>query len=1178
MTTRLRRRILYILETLLLALVVVVVALIAVLDTERGSRWLLARALPLAAPEAGFASVTGTLARGVTIEALALPLDAADIRIARIEGRWNLWNLLGGQLPIERLAVREATITLLETDTEPTPPGPWPSLSVPLPVTLDDVEITDLRIITADGGSHHIDRIAVAGSGGVLHTRIRHLEVAMGDYHLRLAGRIANRVPYDADLRLDWSAVVADEQAFAGQASLTGSLAGLKLDHRLTQPSPVTTSALLTPVFDPEVAAIDPLTLAVTLATEWNGFELPVPTAPRLTSDGSLALTGTWADYHLRLQSRLAASTLQPPADAEPGTSDDPLATLMREPGLIELEATGRQFAIELVRLYAETLAGTLEASGTLTATPLAWDLQLAASDVDAGLFVAEWPAVISARLHSDGHWQEEQYRASLTIEQLTGRLFDTAIAASGDVLLEPRQLQFDRLEFALGDNRLAVHGALGDTLALDWQLSASQLAQIHRDLSGTITSSGTVNGSLEQPRAQARLDAGNLGFGDIAIASLDLDIDTTGLDAIHLDLGATGINAGPLNAGVLRLEGSGGPGRHHLALSVDDGDNRLALEIRGGLGDSQAGQRWQGSITGLDIDNPLLGPWRLADSAPLALSAAAADLGTLCLAQDGAAICAKARYGEDKLTLSGNIDTLPLAPFTQALPEEASIEGVVDSRFAIAGPLDALSGELSLDISAIQLRYQPVDADAPIEFDANFSSSARLDRGAATATLDFTVPEVGDLRARVQTPALAADATLEGAVTAQFATLAWLDGLLPQLDNLDGNVAVDLVVGGQAAAPQISGTVALNELQAQVPLAGITLSQGALRLGVDSGGRWQLNGQLNSGEGDLRLAGNGLLSADNGASGQISIDGTDFTLVDRPDARALLSPALTVEFAPDAIRLRGDLLVPQGELTINALPEQAVDVSADERVFPAEETLAAPSRPIDVRIQLTIDDRFHLQGYGLSTRLGGTLRISQRGDDPPRANGTLSLVDGVYQAYGQKLEVERGHLLFQGPVDNPGLNIRAVRETPTATVGIDIGGVAQDIRSELFSTPPLSPTDTIAILITGKAPSQMNQSDANQVINAAAALGISQSEGITNNLERAFGLDVVDLQGGDDYLDSALVVGKYLTPELFISYAQNLFSPAGSVQLDYSLTRYLGLKASSGETQSVDLLYRIEH
>src|SRR5699024_8608685 len=138
----------------------------------------------------------------------------------------------------------------------------------------------------------------------------------------------------------------------------------------------------------------------------------------------------------------------------------------------------------------------------------------------------------------------------------------------------------------------------------------------------------------------------------------------------------------------------------------------------------------------------------------------------------------------------------------------------------------------------------------------------------------------------------------------------------------------------------------------------------------------------------------------------------------------------LFIQFDPDAIRLRGDLLVPEGELIITALPEQAVSVSADERVFPAEEVAVTPSRPLDIQIQLTIDDSFHLQGYGLSTRLGGALRISQRGDDPPRANGTLSLVDGVYQAYGQKLEVERGHLLFQGPVDNPGLNIRAVRET----------------------------------------------------------------------------------------------------------------------------------------------------
>ena len=105
-----------------------------------------------------------------------------------------------------------------------------------------------------------------------------------------------------------------------------------------------------------------------------------------------------------------------------------------------------------------------------------------------------------------------------------------------------------------------------------------------------------------------------------------------------------------------------------------------------------------------------------------------------------------------------------------------------------------------------------------------------------------------------------------------------------------------------------------------------------------------------------------------------------------------------------------------------------------------------------------------------------------------------------------------------------------------------------------------------------------MNAGDANQVVNAAAALGIAQGDRITDNLQRAFGLDRVDLRGGDDYLDSALVVGKYLAPDLFVSYVQDLFSPAGSIQLDYNLGRHLGIKATSGETQSVDLLYRVEH
>ena len=48
---------------------------------------------------------------------------------------------------------------------------------------------------------------------------------------------------------------------------------------------------------------------------------------------------------------------------------------------------------------------------------------------------------------------------------------------------------------------------------------------------------------------------------------------------------------------------------------------------------------------------------------------------------------------------------------------------------------------------------------------------------------------------------------------------------------------------------------------------------------------------------------------------------------------------------------------------------------------------------------------------------------------EPPRANGELSLVGGFFEMYGQRLEVERGTMLFTGPLDNPFVDVRVVRE-----------------------------------------------------------------------------------------------------------------------------------------------------
>src|SRR5690606_39316202 len=97
------------------------------------------------------------------------------------------------------------------------------------------------------------------------------------------------------------------------------------------------------------------------------------------------------------------------------------------------------------------------------------------------------------------------------------------------------------------------------------------------------------------------------------------------------------------------------------------------------------------------------------------------------------------------------------------------------------------------------------------------------------------------------------------------------------------------------------------------------------------------------------------------------------------------------------------------GHFILGALPARAVKVSPDERIFPAGEEDEAAARPLRARVRLSLDDSFRVEGHGLATRVGGNLGTTQRGDDPPRASGTLTLVGGGCTAYGPSPAVERG-------------------------------------------------------------------------------------------------------------------------------------------------------------------------
>src|SRR5690606_34324111 len=148
-----------------------------------------------------------------------------------------------------------------------------------------------------------------------------------------------------------------------------------------------------------------------------------------------------------------------------------------------------------------------------------------------------------------------------------------------------------------------------------------------------------------------------------------------------------------------------------------------------------------------------------------------------------------------------------------------------------------------------------------------------------------------------------------------------------------------------------------------------------------------------------------------------------------------------------------------------------------------------------------------------------------------------------------------RGTLTFAGPIDNPALNIRAVRPNIDVTAGVLVTGTARDPKIELFSAPTMSDVDMLSYIVTGRPFAGATAADGSLLARAALGLGIARSGILTSKLRNAFGLDQLALDAGSTVDDTTLVAGKQLTSQLSARSEFNVFDQIWSVFLRYRLS-----------------------
>jgi translocation and assembly module TamB len=405
-----------------------------------------------------------------------------------------------------------------------------------------------------------------------------------------------------------------------------------------------------------------------------------------------------------------------------------------------------------------------------------------------------------------------------------------------------------------------------------------------------------------------------------------------------------------------------------------------------------------------------------------------------------------------------------------------------------------------------------------------------------------------------------------------------------PMSTSSAGALTAHLEPKGVAGDFRIMGNLELAKARFDLR-SGLRLRDTEISLVSDGTGSVSLQGAATSGGGRLSFQATSARSEQSWINGTLTAKGERFQLINQPDAQVFVSPDLSVELAKNAALITGTVRVPYARIETTQMPAQAASASSD--VVIVEDTLSTrPRLQVRTQVRVALGDSVYFSGFGLRTRLAGSLEVNDERGRPTQGTGEIQIAEGKYRAFGNELTIDPGRFVFGGgPIDNPGLDVRAYRgvgstnvmESGGEIVGINLRGTLRRPAFSVFSNPPMSETEIMSYLITGHSSNTSSGNEQSALAGAALLLGMQQGSGVAEDIGKKFALDDAYLDAGTSTKDASFVAGKYLSPKLYVSYSTGLFERTNVFRARYSLTNKWTLQGESGDAQSTDLLYKFE-
>ena len=559
---------------------------------------------------------------------------------------------------------------------------------------------------------------------------------------------------------------------------------------------------------------------------------------------------------------------------------------------------------------------------------------------------------------------------------------------------------------------------------------------------------------------------------------------------------------------------------------------------------------------------------------------------------------------------LSAELREIDAALLTPWLPDGTSLKGSISGRAdgtIMPGQRFALDG--SAVLSGGSFRQARPDGELNISL-----SSAKASWGwrgeALDGSIDLAMAEHGRARATFQLPIPAAlplavnpNGRLHGSLVGQAMGKGLITALFPELvQESFGELNVNIGLNGTWDQPGFSGRMKLVGGGAYLPTAGIRLKDVELAARLEKDLIRIDSFRAVSGPG--HLDGTALITLKGGrvTSYQGTIGGENFQAVHLPEFSVLATPRLTFEGDLHRLKLRGELLLP--EVQIISAPSRNVITPSGDVIFEGKEIPAPQGSDqrllLDARIKVRLGEQVFVKTGGIDAQLGGSVDLSFNSLDSITSAGEIRVVKGRYQTYGVNLEIVRGRLFFAGgPIDSPTIDFLALRTIGDVKAGVTVSGTPQKPVTRLYSQPTMPDVDILAYIVLGHPLGSRGEQASVMAQAAGALLTSGQAAVVQQKIKKHLGLSILEIQSGtigsatstsykplqsagaesrqSGVSETILTVGKYLTPQIYVSYGKSLFSGSNIFRLRYDIYKQWQIETQTGSESGADLFYKLE-